>query len=413
MKKVIKFSALFLPFVIMSVAIIASGLIGLSVRGINLGIDFQAGFIEKIRIAPTAFTLSYQGSQSVTVNQGNNGIDFVMTGVGGSDNQTVSFPYATYADLGSFAAAAAAVPGVTVNVIAPASTPLKGMFTDSETSSRLSGVPYAFHYVPADAETISSDEIRAVLAVYPNAAVQVLGKSSDRAFQIRIKDDGSDANASITIRTALKKAFDTAYGSANYAVIGNDFVGARLSQSLAGNTVWLVLATLALIWVYATIRFRWDFACGAVLAVMHDALIMITFIVWTQMQFNSITIAAILTIIGYSINDTIVVYDRIREIMKIRPDLNITDALNTAQSEILGRTIITTVTTMLAVLSLFVFTSGDMKDFALALMVGMISGAYSTIYIASAFINFISRFRKDKGMLRDRAPKLSTSGELV
>ena len=143
---------------------------------------------------------------------------------------------------------------------------------------------------------------RGVIAAYPNAAVQVLGKPQDRAFQIRIKDDGTDNNASVTIRANLKKAFDAAYGPANYAVIGTDFVGARLSQSLAGNTVWLVLATLALIWVYATVRFRWDFALGAVLAVMHDALIMVTFIVWTQMQFNSITIAAVIT--SYSIHYT-------------------------------------------------------------------------------------------------------------
>jgi len=413
MKKVIKFSSLFLPFAIMSSVIIISGLVGLKVRGINLGIDFQAGFVEKVRIAPTAFTLTYQGTQSVSVDQGNNGLSFVMTGVGGSDNQTVTFPYADYPDLGSFSAAVSRIPGVGVNLLAPAGTALKGTFPDSETSSRLDADPYAFHYVSADAPHISSDEIRGVIAAYPNAAVQVLGKPQDRAFQIRIKDDGTDNNASVTIRANLKKAFDAAYGPANYAVIGTDFVGARLSQSLAGNTVWLVLATLALIWVYATVRFRWDFALGAVLAVMHDALIMVTFIVWTQMQFNSITIAAILTIIGYSINDTIVVYDRIREIMKIRPDLNMTDALNTAQSEILGRTIITTATTMLAVISLFVFTTGDMKDFALSLIVGMISGAYSTIYIASAFINFVSKFRKDKGLLREKPAKLASSGELV
>ncbi len=413
MKKVIKFSALFLPFVIMSSVIIASGLIGLKVRGINLGIDFQAGFIQKVRVAPTAFSLSYSGSQSVSVSQTNSGIEFVMTGIGGSDNQTLSFPYAQYPDVASFAAAASAVEGVNVAVKAPGDTPVKGVFPDSEVSSRLDADPYAFHYVPADAAPISSDEIRGVLAAYPDASVQVLGKSADRAFQIRIKDDGSDVNANANIRAALKKAFTAAYGADNFAVIGADFVGSRFSKSLSTQAIWLVLATLVLIWVYATIRFRWDFALGAVFAVMHDALIMITFIVWTQMEFNSITIAAILTIIGYSINDTIVVYDRIREIMKLRPDLQITDALNTAQSEILGRTIITTVTTMLAVISLFVFTTGDMKNFAISLIVGMISGAYSTIYIASAFINFVSRFRKDKGLLRERPAKLAALGELV
>lgn len=413
MKKVIKFSAFFLPFVIMSAVVIASGLIGLKVRGINLGIDFQAGFIEKVRIAPTAFSLTYTGSQSVTVNQDNSGIDLVITGVGGSDNLSVSFSYAEYADLGSFVAAVSKVEGVSVNAIAPNATPLKGMFPDSEASARLSSTPYAFHYIPADAAVITSDDIRGVLSMYPDAAVQVLGKPQDRSFQIRLKDDGTDPNASITLRSGLKAAFVSAYGSDNFAVIGSDFVGSRFSKSLASQAIWLVLATLVLIWLYATIRFRWDFALGAVFAVMHDALIMVTFIVWTQMQFNSLTIAAILTIIGYSINDTIVVYDRIREIMKIRPELNITETLNTAQSEIFGRTIITTVTTLLAVISLFAFTSGDMKDFALALIVGMISGVYSTIYIASAFINFMAPLRKDKGLLRDRVARVAPSGEIV
>ncbi|HOU37555.1 MAG TPA: protein translocase subunit SecF, partial [Treponemataceae bacterium] len=172
--------------------------------------------------------------------------------------------------------------------------------------------------------------------------------------------------------------------------------------------------TLVLIMAYATIRFRWDFALGAILAIVHDALMMVAFIVWTQMEFNSLTIAAILTIIGYSINDTVVVFDRIRENMKLHPELSIVEHLDLSQTEVLSRTIITTVTTMLAVLSLFVFTTGDMKAFALALLVGMVSGVYSTIFIAGAFISFVSRFRKDGGRIREKvvAPKAS-DGALV
>ena len=133
------------------------------------------------------------------------------------------------------------------------------------------------------------------------------------------------------------------------------------------------------------------------------------------MSFNSTSIAAILTILGYSINDTIVVFDRIRENMKIHPDMKMTDVLNLAQTEILARTIITTSVTMLSVISLYVFTTGDMKDFALALLVGMVSGAYSTIYIASAFVDAVAHFRKDGGRMVEKvkAPKEATSGELV
>ena len=142
---------------------------------------------------------------------------------------------------------------------------------------------------------------------------------------------------------------------------------------------------------------------------------MVAFVVWSRMSFNSTTIAAILTILGYSINDTIVVFDRIRENMRLYPNMKMTDVLNFAQTEILGRTIVTTTVTMVSVLSLFIFTTGDMKDFALALLVGMTSGVYSTIYIASAFVDLVASRRKDGGMLveKKKVSREVATGELV
>jgi preprotein translocase subunit SecF len=106
------------------------------------------------------------------------------------------------------------------------------------------------------------------------------------------------------------------------------------------------------------------------------------------MEFNTTTIAAILTIIGYSVNNTIVVFDRVRENLRIFPDEAFVDVLNRSLTDTLSRTIITTVTTVLAVLSLFIFTTGSMKDFALALLVGLTSGVYTTTFIASGFVSF-------------------------
>jgi len=182
-------------------------------------------------------------------------------------------------------------------------------------------------------------------------------------------------------------------------MLKTDFVGARFSQNLSRTSLFLVLATLALILLYSTIRFKIDYAIGAVLAIAHDALIMVGFIVWTRMEFNSATIAAILTILGYSINDTIVQFDRVREERKLRPTDKFVDVIDSALTMTLGRTIITTATTMLTVLALFFFTTGSMKDFALALFVGMVSGTYSTVFIASGFIDWWHRRteRKDKG----------------
>ena len=175
------------------------------------------------------------------------------------------------------------------------------------------------------------------------------------------------------------------------AVIKTDFIGSQFSSTLVLQAIVLVAATLLLIWLYSTIRFHWDFALGAVLAIIHDALIMVAFITWLGLEMNSTMIAAILTIIGYSINDTIVVLDRVRENIKTVKVTKFSDLLDISQTEILGRTVITTVTTLLAVFSLYFFTTGSMKEFALALIVGMISGVYSTIMIASAFIALVRR----------------------
>ena len=152
-----------------------------------------------------------------------------------------------------------------------------------------------------------------------------------------------------------------------------------------------------MIFLYSLIRFKSGYALGAVLAIAQDAIVMVGFIVWTRMEFSSMTIAAILTILGYSVNDTIVQFDRIREQRKLRPNDKFIDIIDSALTMTLGRTIITTVTTMLAVLALFFFTTGSMKDFALALFVGMTAGTYSTIFIASGFVAWwYSRDRKKK-----------------
>ena len=117
------------------------------------------------------------------------------------------------------------------------------------------------------------------------------------------------------------------------------------------------------------------------------------------MEFNSTTIAAILTIIGYSINDTIVIFDRIREKIGMEPKLECNEVIDSALTEIFSRTVITTVTTMLAAVSLFVFTTGSMRDFAAALLVGLVSGTYSSIFIACAFISWTSKGKKGEQMI--------------
>jgi preprotein translocase subunit SecF len=165
-------------------------------------------------------------------------------------------------------------------------------------------------------------------------------------------------------------------------------VGSRFSKQLSDQAGFLTAMTLLLILAYCSFRFKFQYAAGVVIALIHDGLIMVAFIVWTRMEFNTTTIAAILTALGYSVNDKVVIFDRMKETRRLYPDDTFVNVLNRAITETLSRTIITTFSTLLAVLSLYIFTTGSMKDFALAMIVGLISCVYSTIFVASCFVNF-------------------------
>ena len=412
MKKTIKFSKLFGLMVVVSCALVVSGIAGLFTKGINFGIDFQAGFIEKVRFAPSAFILTYDGEKNIQVAQNSQGIDVTVISVD-TENKVVSFKYTDYSTVGQFIEAIQQqIEGVKANTLAKADTVLQSVFITSETS-RVTKEPFRVHYIPEQIQPIDADEVRHALASVPSVSVQQVGEARDRTFQIRLPDNGAYANANAELRALINTALAAAYEADNFAVLSTDFVGSRFSGSLARQAVVLVIMALFLIFIYALVRFRWTFALGAVLALVHDVLIMITFIVWTQMEFNSTTIAAILTIVGYSINDTVVVFDRIRENIRLNPKLAVVDVLDLAQTEVLSRTIITTVTTMLAAVSLYVFTSGSMKDFALALLVGMTSGVYSTIYIAGACITFFSGKKRAGELTLGGAKKRPIAGVTV
>ncbi|MGI5076380.1 protein translocase subunit SecF [Treponema maltophilum] len=389
-KKVIHFSKGFVPCVILSVLLILSGIFALITKGLNLGIEFKAGLIEDIRIAPTALELTYSGPANVSVQITGIGMTVVVSGVG-AENASYEIPYVRYRTVGEVASALNEITGVNAVVRSASDQTAVDLFSNSESSSVLGTSPFRLHYIGATTRDYSAEDVRNALSSMNDVSVKMVGDSKSNSFQIRAGDDGSDPEASKKIQQTIASRLSSAFGEDMVAVIKTDFIGSQFSSSLILQSIVLVAATLLLIWLYSTIRFRWDFALGAVLAITHDALIMVAFIAWTGLEMNSTMIAAILTIIGYSINDTIVVLDRVRENMKTVKVTKFTELLDLSQTEILGRTVITTVTTLLAVFALYIFTSGSMKEFALALIVGMISGVYSTIMIASAFIALVRR----------------------
>jgi preprotein translocase subunit SecF len=261
------------------------------------------------------------------------------------------------------------------------------------------------HYLPDGAAPVLIEDVREALSPLGTASVQVLGTPAERRFMIRMDDDAvTGETSSVRVFDALESRF----GPGEVAIIRSDYVGSRFSKNLSDQAGMLLGLTLLIILIYVSIRFKPQYAIGAVLAIAHDALIMVAFVTWTRMEFNTTTIAAILTILGYSINDTIVIFDRIRESRRIYPDDAFVILLDRSLTETLSRTIITTATTMLAVLFLYIFTAGSMKDFALVLLVGMLSGVYSTIFIAVGFVLFwdrIARKRAEKKRLLPAAIK--------
>jgi preprotein translocase subunit SecF len=165
-----------------------------------------------------------------------------------------------------------------------------------------------------------------------------------------------------------------------------EFVGPKVSSDLlwAGGqaTVYAVLAILAYVWF----RFEWQFAIGAVVALIHDAVTTLGMFSLFGLEFNLSTIAAILTIIGYSINDTVVIYDRIRENLRRYKEMPLPTLIDRSINETLARTLMTSLTTLLALLALVVFGGPVIRDFTIAMIWGVLIGTYSTVYVASPMI---------------------------
>lgn len=385
-KKLIHFSKFFLPAAIISSVIILFGVAGFITRGINLGIDFKPGFIEEVRIAPVAVELTYSGSAKVTADLSKDSFDLIITG-SGAENETKVYSYSEYSTINDIAKALNEVEGVSATVKTEGTEDSSLLFVNSAFSTQLTNSPLFLYAAQKD---VSVDEVREALAAFEGFSVKALGGNNGASYQVRMPESSGDKSGA-DLQNAVLEALDAKFGENTVTIVKTDFIGSSFSKTLASKSLILMIATFVLIWLYAAIRFHWDFALGSIIALIHDALIMVTFIVWTRMEFTATVLAAILTIVGYSINATVVILDRVRSNLRLAKYDNFKDILDHALSDTLGRSIITTATTLFAVVSLYLFTSGSIKDFALALIVGLVSGCYSSIFISSGFILVLRR----------------------
>jgi SecD/SecF fusion protein len=189
-------------------------------------------------------------------------------------------------------------------------------------------------------------------------------------------------NSGERVVSTLASTFPTA----RFEKAALDKVGPTIGKEIQQTAIVASLLSLFGILVYVAFRYEFSFAIGAVVAVIHDVLMTIGCYCLAGREFNAPTVAAILTIIGFSINDTIVIFDRIREDLKLGVRGSFKDLINQALNQTLSRTLITSGTVLLATLSLYIFGGGAINDFAFAFLVGIITGTYSSIYIASALV---------------------------
>ena len=224
------------------------------------------------------------------------------------------------------------------------------------------------------------DEIRGLLgsAGYPEAIVQNFG-SADRVL-VRLPPDET-ANGT-ELRNRLLGVLSS--GGDNVDLRRVDFVGPQVGQELTEAGGLATIFTLLMIFVYVMFRFQWRFAAGAVAALAHDVIITVGFFSITHLPFDLTVLAALLAVIGYSLNDTVVVFDRIRENFLSLRGKEPEEVMNISINQMLARTIITGVTTLLVLAALLVLGGEAIAPFAIALIVGIIVGTYSSIYVASA-----------------------------
>jgi preprotein translocase subunit SecF len=209
--------------------------------------------------------------------------------------------------------------------------------------------------------------------------VKKFGNEND--FLIKIEKKDTSAN---TIEVIKKDLTSSLGGSFNFRRVEN--VGPKVSSELLKSGIIAIALSLAAMLFYIWIRFEWQFSLGAILALFHDVIITLGLFSLFSLEINLSIVAAVLTIVGYSMNDTVVIYDRVRENLRKFSDIKIYELTNISINETLSRTVITSATTLLALVSIYLFGGEILKGFSLAMIMGVVFGTYSSIYIANPIL---------------------------
>ncbi len=218
---------------------------------------------------------------------------------------------------------------------------------------------------------------------YDDAIVQNSGSSQDLMVRIPPRDGVTNKKVGEDVKDMLQASNNSV------TVKSSEYISAQVGEELTEQGGLAMIFALIMIMIYIVFRFQWKFSIGAVLALIHDVMITLGIFSFFQLTFDLSVLAAILAVVGYSLNDTIVIYDRIRENFRSMRTAETLDILNSAITQTIKRTIITSSTTLLVLLSLFVFGGSSLEGFSIALIVGVLIGTYSSIFVASTSIFYL------------------------
>lgn len=410
--RVIHFSKLRYVMFTLSLVLIAAGIVLMfSQGGLNYGIDFKAGLSQRIQLAPEAARISYTGDGEARLNVRNAVLTLSITELDATV-KNYNFPFIRYTTLEELINGMPGqqglkdIPGISVESLYKSEylpPDARGVLSTSDIAGfefpiDLTEEPAILNMVNGnESEFITIDSFRDTIATVGNPQIQVVGKPYEQEFLVRVEDPGDVDDFSNVMSGRLRTLLADAYGVDRVLVKQSDYVGPRFSQELGRQVAYLTSFALLLILLYIWFRFQLAYAVSAIIALLHDVAFMFGFIGAFQLEVSTATIAAVLTIIGYSLNDTIVVFDRIRENIGLMRDSDIETVVNTSITQSLSRTLITSLTTLLAVVAIYIFATGSIKDFALNMIVGIVVGTYSSIFIASpVFLGWVNTARKRK-----------------
>ena len=252
------------------------------------------------------------------------------------------------------------------------------------------------HVVVQFEQEVDADRVRAALDSIPGEkAVQRFGDAAERQWLIKLPQiEGVEQGASLEqgsrqIVQALEQS-----GLPKFEVRQTEIVGPVIGADLQRKGIYATLASIIGITIYIAFRFRPSFALGAIAATLHDVLVTVAFLAFFGYDLSLNVVAALLTITGYSVNDTIVIFDRVRENLRGMRKESLEHVVNLSVNQTLSRTVITAGTTFLAVLSLYLFGGEVLEGFAFTMLVGIVSGTYSTVFIAAAIAIILSQRRR-------------------